>query len=225
MIKLQEIDFSYSSVSVLKSFSYEFTAGKFYGIFGANGCGKSTLLKLITGELKPDTGNVQPEYKTIEERARTIGFMEQQCPEQIPLNVREVVELGRYPWRKSGQLFSIEPILEQLNLTALQKRSYNELSGGEKQRVMLARVLAQNTPVLLLDEPFSSLDVGNQHHFYSLLKNLAESGMCVIMVTHDVFVSRKYLDTALFLKDGQLYNEGAPETLFTDDLFRDIYHV
>ena len=225
MIKLQNIDFSYGAAPVLTSFSYEFSAGGFYGLYGANGSGKSTLLKLITGELKPGSGIVSPVYKTMEERARNIGFMEQQCPEQIPLSVREVVELGRYPWRKSGKSFSVEPILEQLNLTALQDRPYNNLSGGEKQRVMLARVLAQDTPILLLDEPFSSLDVGKQHHFYSLLKTLAESGKCVIMVSHDVFVSRKYLDTALFLKDGKLRCDGKPEDIFTDDLFKEIYSI
>ena len=225
MIKLQNVDYSYGTELVLNSFSYEFSAGGFYGIFGSNGCGKSTLLKLITGELKPDSGNVSPVYKTVHERAKNIAFMEQQCPEQIPLSVREVIELGRYPWRKTGGNFSLEPILEQLNLTALQDRFYNKLSGGEKQRVMLARVLAQDTPILLLDEPFSSLDVGRQHHFYSLLKSLAESGKCVIMVSHDVFVSRKYLDTALFLKDGKLYCDGKPGIIFNDDLFNEIYSI
>ena len=225
MIKLLNVNFSYGAEPVLNSFSYEFSSGGFYGVFGANGCGKSTLLKLITGELKPHSGSVFPVYKTVEDRAKNIAFMEQQCPGQIPLSVREVIELGRYPWRKSGEKFSLEPILEQLNLTVLQNRSYNKLSGGEKQRVMLARVLAQDTPVLLLDEPFSSLDIGRQHHFYSLLKSLAESGKCVIMVSHDVFVSRKYLDTALFLKDGKLHCDGKPEVIFNDNLFNKIYSV
>ncbi|MBE6405150.1 MAG: ABC transporter ATP-binding protein [Lentisphaerae bacterium] len=225
MIELKNIQFSYGKTSVLKEFSYQFSAGKFYGVFGANGSGKSTLLRLITGELKPESGTVFPCYKTAEERARMIGFMEQQCPELIPLTVRDVVELGRYPWRKSGKSFSIEPILERLNLIPLQNRIYSTLSGGEKQRVMLARVLVQDTPVLLLDEPFSSLDIGNQHHFYGILKELANGGKCVIMVTHDVFVSREYLDETLFLNDGSLYQSGAPGEIFSERLFHEIYRV
>lgn len=225
MIELNRIQFSYGAASVLNEFSYQFSAGKFYGVFGANGSGKSTLLKLITGELKPGNGMVSPCYKTTEERARMIGFMEQQCPELIPLTVRDVVELGRYPWRKSGRSFPLEPVMERLNLISLQNRIYSTLSGGEKQRVMLARVLVQDTPVLLLDEPFSSLDIGNQHHFYGVLKEQARAGKCVIMVTHDVFVSGAYLDEALFLKDGFLERYGEPEKIFSESLFREIYRV
>lgn len=224
MIKLENLSFSYGDTPVLKRFNYEFQPGRFYGVFGANGSGKSTLLKLITGELTPSAGLVEPCYKKEEDRARNIGFMEQQCPEIIPMSVRDVVELGRYPWRRICSDFSIDPVLDQMNLRSLENRIYSTLSGGEKQRVMLARILAQNTPVLLLDEPFSSLDVGNQHQFYRILKTLAENGKCVIMVTHDVFVSAGYLDEAVFLKDGSLYCSGCPDQIFSETLFRAIYH-
>lgn len=223
MIDLKKIHFSYEKVPVLKDFSCHFSPGRFYGIFGANGCGKSTLLKLITGELIPDSGTVTPEFSDVAERARKIGFMEQQSPDRIPMDVREVVELGRYPWRKIKADFSIDQVLEQLNLVSLQNRSYNQLSGGEKQRVMLARVLAQDTPILLLDEPFSSLDIGNQHHFYRILKDFATGGKCVIMVTHDVFVSAEFLDEALFLKNGELICHGTPGEIFTPSRLSDIY--
>ena len=224
MIKLHEISFSYDKTAILNSFSYEFLPGRFYGIFGANGCGKSTLFKLMTGELKPDNGMVSPVYKEVMERAKNIAFMEQQSPEMIPLTVRETVELGRYPGQRSRSTFSFEPILEQLNLLPLAERPYNKLSGGEKQRVMLARVLAQDTPILLLDEPFSSLDFGNQNLFYRILKELAQQGKCVIMITHDIFVSAEYLDEALFLKNGSLFRHGAPEEIFSKELFTEVYH-
>ena len=223
MIKLDGISFSYGNMQVLDQFSYEFSAGRFYGIFGANGSGKSTLLKLITGELVPDSGTVSPVYKNVMDRARNIAFMEQAYPEIIPLTVKETIELGRYPWYRCREDFSLESILEQLNLKALADRPYNKLSGGEKQRVMLARVLAQNTPVLLLDEPFSSLDFGNQHHFYRILKTLAQQGKCVIMITHDVFISADYLDEALFLKEGTLFRHGIPGKIFSKELFSEVY--
>ena len=225
MIELNDLSFSYRKTPILTGVSYRFLPGRFYGIFGANGSGKSTLLKMITGELSPDSGSVQPCFRNAEDRARQIGFMEQQLPGIIPLTVREIVALGFYPWRNSGRAPEIDPILEKLNLTSLRNRPYDQLSGGEKQRIMLARVLAQNTPVLLLDEPFSSLDIGNQHHFYRILQELAEEGKCVIMVTHDVFVSAEYLDEALFLKNGRILSHGAPGEIFSKELFSRIYTV
>ena len=223
MIDLQNISFSYGKRKILKDFTFHFHFGKFYGIFGANGCGKSTLLKLITGELKPAEGSVAPLFRDPMDRAKHIGFMEQQVPAAIPLMVRDIVELGRYPWRKSGEVFSVDPVLDRLNLTGLQKRIYSGLSGGEKQRVMLARALVQQTPVLLLDEPFSSFDMGNQRSFYRVLKELADNGTCVIMVTHDVFLSKDFLDEILFLKNGELHCHGSPENVFHPDVFQQIY--
>ena len=223
MIELNNICFSYDSKQVLDHFTYRFEPGRFYGIFGANGSGKSTLLKIITGELEAEFGNVVPKHHTLLERAQNLSFMEQQVPESIPLSVREVAALGRYPWRKNGKNFSCDSVLESLELLPLQDRLYSKLSGGEKQRVMLARALVQETPVLLLDEPFSSMDMGNQHRFYRILKQLSSQGKCIIMVTHDVFVSKTYLDEALFLKNGALFCHGAPEEIFSDDLFSTIY--
>lgn len=223
MIKLENLSFSYRENSVLQNFSFSFEPGQFYGIFGKNGSGKSTLMKLITGELAPSDGAVSPRFRSPMDRARTIAFMEQQYPERIPLTVQETVELGNYPWRNKSDSFSVEPILKQLDLLELRNRCYSTLSGGEKQRVMLARILAQQTPVLLLDEPFSSFDYGNQHHFYGILKETARQGKCVVMITHDVFVSREYLDTALLLKDGVLFHSGTPADCLTEKNLEEIY--
>lgn len=223
MIKLEQISFSYGKTPVLQDFSFSFEPGRFYGIFGKNGCGKSTLMKLITGELTPSDGTVLPRFRSPLERAQMLAFMEQQYPERIPLTVQETVELGTYPWRRKSNAFSVEEILNQLDLLELRHRCYSTLSGGEKQRVMLARILAQQTPILLLDEPFSSFDYGNQHHFYRILKEIARQGKCVVMVTHDVFVSREYLDTALLLKDGVLFQSGSPGDCLTEKNLKEIY--
>ena len=223
MIELNDVCFSYESKLVLDHFCFRFHPGKFYGIFGANGSGKSTLLKLITGELKCDSGTIFPEYRSTLERAQNLCLMEQLVPESIPLPAGKVAELGRYPWQNTGKEFPVQPVLELLDLMPLRNRLYSKLSGGEKQRVMLARALVQDTPVLLLDEPFSSMDPGNQNYFYRILKGLSSQGKCVIMVTHDVFVSKEYLDEALFLKNGSLFRSGAPAQIFTNELFSEIY--
>ncbi len=212
MIELKNVCFSYSPGNpVLEGISIRFNAGAFYGIFGPNGCGKSTLLKLITGELVPDSGSISPRWNDPLERACRLAMVEQEIPGRIPLTVREVVALGRYPWMRRRKVSSdIEEILNELQLTPLAEKPYSRLSGGERQRTMLARAVAQDTPILLLDEPASSLDIGFQHEFYRLLRRLADRGKCIVMISHDLFIAPHYLDEALLLKDGMLFARGTP---------------
>lgn len=212
MIELKNVCFSYSPGNpVLEGISIRFNAGAFYGIFGPNGCGKSTLLKLITGELAPDSGSISPRWNDPLERACRLAMVEQEIPGRIPLTVREVVALGRYPWMRRRKVSSdIEEILNELQLTPLAEKPYSRLSGGERQRTMLARAVAQDTPILLLDEPASSLDIGFQHEFYRLLRRLADRGKCIVMISHDLFIAPHYLDEALLLKDGMLFARGTP---------------
>ncbi len=212
MIELENVSFSYSPGSpVLKGISARFSAGGFYGIFGPNGCGKSTLLKLIFGELVPDSGNISPRWNDPLERACRLAMVEQEIPGRIPLTVREVVALGRYPWVRRRKVSSdIEEILNELQLAPLAENPYSHLSRGERQRTMLARAVAQDTPILLLDEPASSLDIGFQHEFYRLLRRFARKGKCIVMVSHDLFIAPHYLDEALLLKEGTIFAEGTP---------------
>ena len=212
MIELKNVCFSYSLGNpVLEGISIRFNAGAFYGIFGPNGCGKSTLLKLITGELAPDSGSISPRWNDPLERACRLAMVEQEIPGRIPLTVREVVALGRYPWMRRRKVSSdIEAILNDLQLVPLAEKPYSHLSGGERQRTMLARAVAQDTPILLLDEPASSLDIGFQHEFYRLLRRFARKGKCIVMISHDLFIAPHYLDEALLLKDGMLFARGTP---------------
>lgn len=211
MIELENVTFGYAGRPVLNKLSTRFEPGRFYGIFGPNGSGKSTLLKLITGELTPNSGRLAPTYATASERARTLAVVEQEIPARIPLSVREVVALGRYPWRKStGNTAVVEDAVRRLQLTELSSQPYSNLSGGERQRVMLARAVAQATPFLLLDEPASSLDIGFQRAFYRLLRQFAREGKCVLMVSHDLFIAPHYLDAALLLHQGRLIAAGTP---------------
>lgn len=212
MIELKNVSFSYSPGNpVLDGISIHFNAGTFYGIFGPNGCGKSTLLKLITGELVPDSGSISPRWNDPLARACRLAMVEQEIPGRIPLTVREIVALGRYPWMRRRKVSSdIEAILNELQLVPLAGKPYSHLSGGERQRTMLARAVAQDTPILLLDEPASSLDIGFQHEFYRLLRRFARKGKCIVMISHDLFIAPHYLDEALLLKEGTIFAEGTP---------------
>ena len=228
MLECLALSFSYDGkTKVLNDLSLSFEKGQFYGIFGPNGSGKSTFLKLLTGELKADAGTVTPLWCDPLERAQHIALVEQQIPGSLPLTVEEVALLGNYPWVRAGKVSdaAAEQIFEELELSSFKKRSFNALSGGERQRVMLARALVQNTPILCLDEPGSSLDVGFQHTLCRILKKLSREGKCVIMVSHDLFSAPTYLDRMIILDKGKLVMEGNPDHVKNSPGLRRIFNL
>ena len=227
-VECHDINFSRGREKILSGISLKFEAGKFYGIFGPNGSGKSTLLKLLTGELAPDSGKVIPEWKNVPERARNIALLEQHIPPLLPLNVAETVALGLYPWKRNFYREEREKIISVLAESGLENiadRPYNHLSGGEKQRVMLARLLIQNTPVLFLDEPGSSLDAGFQHTFCSILRDLARKGKCIVMVSHDLYSAPLYLDFMILLGRGRIIKQGTPAELRNSPELRELFRL
>jgi ABC-type cobalamin/Fe3+-siderophores transport system ATPase subunit len=223
--ELQQIEFSHlhGKSKTLNKVSAIFASGHFHGLFGPNGSGKSTLLKIISGELKPDKGSCQPQF-TAAKRARRLSLVEQELPPRIPLTVREIVTLGRYPWRRhSGNSDQVESALAALFLLPFAERSYDQLSGGEKQRVMLARAIAQDTEILLLDEPASALDLKYQIEFYRLLQKLAQQGRCIIMASQDLFLAPQFLDNMILLKNGSVAAEGKPADVLTSNNIRQVF--
>jgi iron complex transport system ATP-binding protein len=228
MLECRHLDFSYDGKEkVLSDISCSFEKGVFYGIYGANGSGKSTLLKLLTGELKSTSGSVSPGWRSVLERARQVALVEQQIPASLPLSVSEVAALGSYPreWTLEGIRGKVGEVLAMLELERFSDRPFNSLSGGEKQRVMLARALVQDTPVLCLDEPGSSLDIGFQHTLCRLLKKLAAQGKCVIMVSHDLFSAPSYLDRMIFLEKGRIVWKGEGEKLRDLSLLKELFRL
>ena len=228
MLECKDLVFSYDKkTNVLSGITLKFEPGRFYGIFGPNGSGKSTLLKVLTRELRPVSGTLSPQWKNPLERSRQIALVEQQIPGNLPLTVAETVALGRYPWENScsASAPAVSRVLAMLDLEKLACRSCNSLSGGEKQRVMLARALAQETPVLCLDEPGSSLDIGYQHTLCRILKELAGDGKCVIMISHDLFSAPAYLDEMILLEKGSVVFKGAPEMLKKERVLERIFNI
>ncbi|MBR2873160.1 MAG: ABC transporter ATP-binding protein [Lentisphaeria bacterium] len=228
MLECKNLEFSYDGKNkVLSGVTLSFERGKFYGIFGPNGSGKSTLMKLLTNEIKSTGGTVSPLWRSPLERARNIALVEQQIPSSLPLTVAETVALGRYPWERNceAEIECVREILDRLELVSLAKRPFNALSGGEKQRVMLARALVQNTPILCLDEPGSALDIGFQHTLCRILKELASEGKCVIMISHDFFSAPGYLDRMILLNKGKVAACGNFSELKGKKIIRDIFDI
>jgi iron complex transport system ATP-binding protein len=208
---IRDLSFSYASQPVLKEVDLEIREGIFTVILGRNGSGKSTLLKLIAGMLTPERGRIEVMGKDVEkiamsERANLVGYLSQFHQPVLHFTVEEVVLTGRasyvfpLPKRRDREI-ALEAI-RKVGIEDLRKRPYNELSGGERQLVMIARVLAQEPKVILLDEPVSHLDLANQTRFLNLVKKLAAGGMTVLAVLHDPNAAFSYGEEILFAWGG-----------------------
>lgn len=217
-LSLTSTNFAYHAgkTSAIDDFSYTFKPGTFYGIFGANGSGKSTLLKILTGELTATNpalldGKVLHKLPRIEV-ARKLAYASQSEELILPFTVRECIALGRYAWGDNGADL-IDRLLKEWNVEHLQNNSFAELSGGERQKIKLLRILAQDTSYILLDEPASSLDWAKQLELYENLQKIAhQQNKCIIMVCHDLYIAPAFIDEMLLMHHGKLIYSGLPDS-------------
>lgn len=211
-IAVRGLSFSYAARRVLHALDVDVRGGCLTAILGRNGSGKSTLLRVIAGMLAYHEGSVKLLDKELSaygwgERARTIGFLPQQHRAVFPFTVADVVLTGRAghvmlaPRQPDVEL--AEKAMQRVGVWALRERAYTELSGGEQQMVLIARVLAQQPRIVLLDEPTSHLDLHNQVAMLSLLSDLVRSGLTVVSVLHDPNLAFAYADDFVFLREGR----------------------
>ena len=235
---LQNLRFGYTSIPVISNVSFDIAPGEFVVLLGPNGAGKSTLLKILAGLIHQYTGSAelcgQPlaRLKPVE-IARRIAFVPQETHMVFPFTVQEIVMMGRLPHRASGVLLDsrmdTERTIEAMALTdtvMLSGKRFNEISGGERQRVVLASALAQDPEILLLDEPTVYLDLKHQIQFYDILERLnAERGLTIISVTHDVNLAARYARRVIAIRAGRLVVDGPPDEVLTAQLFYDIFEI
>jgi iron complex transport system ATP-binding protein len=212
----------------------EVRTGSFYAVIGPNGCGKTTLLRLLLGALEPGHGTVRYAGRPVRdwsrrELARKIGVVPQSEALVFPLSVRDLVGMGRYPhlgsWRSEGSAdrAAVARAMETCDVAGLADRPLGTLSGGEQQRARVARALAQEPDTLVLDEPTASLDVSHEMGIFELLRSLADRGVTVLMVTHNLNVAARYADRLLLLDRGQRAAEGPARTVITRDTLERVY--
>lgn len=231
-ISVRGISFHRGKRQILFDVSKTFEAGKLHIILGRNGSGKSTLLRLMAGLLKPSGGEVVINDRTlttlsIRQRAETMAFLPQHHRAVFPFCVKDVVLTGRSAasrFRPDAQDQSIAADAMALTgIIHLSDRDYTSLSGGEQQLVMLARILAQQPSILLLDEPTTGLDLSNQSRMLSLLKSLAQKDLCVVAVLHDPMAAFAMGDTFTFISNGHLVvpdSNGPLDEAFLSDIFQ-----
>lgn len=232
-IKTEDIQVSFGGKEILKGITLNAGKKEFIGIIGPNGSGKSTFLKCVYRTLKPDNGAVylngeELHNMSVRSSAKKMAVVAQHNYYNFDFAVREVVMMGRSPHKKAMQRENaedyriVEEALRTVQMEQFADRSFSTLSGGEQQRVILARALAQQTPALILDEPTNHLDITHQ---LMLLKLVKELNVTVISAIHDLNIAAAYCDRIYVLKDGEIVGYGTPEEVLNPEFIRKIYNV
>ena len=216
-------------VRLLDGVDVSVTAGEFVAVLGPNGAGKSTLLGALAGDFPLTSGSVSINDKEIStlaprELARLRAVLPQQIVISFPFTVREVVAMGRNPWLDERDDERIDAAMRRLNVESMRGRTYQTLSVGEQARVSMARVLAQDTPILLLDEPTAVLDIGQQERFLAVARSLVDEGRGVIAVLHDLNVAMRFATRVVVLHEGRCVASGDPREVLTPSLLSNVYH-
>ncbi len=235
MIDLRSVSFRYRQDWVLQNISFRIERGEFIGVIGPNGSGKSTLLKTLCRLLSPQKGEVLLDRVSLKEMrqgeiARKIAVVPQEAYSLIPFRVIEIVLMGRSPYLghlmfEGTKDFEIaKKAMDWTEVLSIGERFIDELSGGERKRAFIARALAQEPEVILLDEPTANLDIHHQFDFLNLILNLnRQKGMTIVMTSHDLNVASEYCDRLILLREGRIYKMGHPREVITRENIEEVY--
>lgn len=218
--------------TILEGVSIDVVPGELLVLVGPNGAGKSTLLGVLSGERAPSRGSVTLDGRELRgirhaELARLRSVLTQENTVSFPFLVSEVVAMGRSPWARTVEgrddITAVAAAMAAADITHLAGRRYTQLSGGEKARVSLARVLAQQTPVLFLDEPTASLDLRHQEDVMRVGRRMADDGRAVVVVLHDLSLASAYADRLALVSGGRLEALGSPSEVLTEERVERVY--
>lgn len=231
-LSVRDIAVKFRTTDVLRGVDLDVRTGEVLVLVGPNGAGKSTLLSVISGDIDPDRGEVLVEdeplshWSTVELAMRRAVLL-QQIQLSFPFTVHEVVKMGRAPWANTpAEDFDDEVVAWAMKTTDVEEftdRVFMSLSGGERARAALARVLAQDARTLLLDEPTAAMDIRHQEHVMQIAKARAQAGDAVVVVMHDLGVAAAHADRVVVLSNGLIVADGSPTEVMTADLLGEVY--
>lgn len=239
MLEIKKLNFRHnnSGIDILKEIEFNVTAGGVTTILGPNGSGKTTLFKCITSVWKPQSGEILFKEKRItklsdKDRAKIFAVVSQEHEPAFSYSVFDIALMGRSP--HIGVLSSpshndycvAEKALETVGISYLRDKTYTKISGGERQLVMIARSLSQESPILLLDEPTAHLDFRHQVHVLKKIRNITiEKGLTVLMTLHDPNLAMLFSDKVVMLSGGSIVSSGNPQTVITEDVLKSVYDI
>ncbi len=238
LLEAVNVQFHYSHDGfALQDIQVQLAPGSFNVILGPNGSGKSTLIRLLCGLLMPQTGHVCLDGKSLiaispRRRGRSIAFLSQNEPSHLPFTVFDIVMMGRYPYQglwpfdSKWDIQAVNDAMKRVHVDHFRNRLITELSGGEKQRVYLARALAQTPRILLLDEPASNLDLAHQIELYQLLNHFnQEEGMTIATISHEINIATRFSTQIILIRDGRILQSGKPNEVMSENTLQEIYDV
>ena len=237
MLEVRNISIKYDERDVLSDVSFELSGGEVIALLGANGAGKTTLIQALNGTLPVANGAIELDGRDLSDLSRreiaaNIAVVAQENETRFPVTVLEFVLSGRFVhggafgWESESDFDFAETALAECDLSGYETRLMNHLSGGERQRVVLARAIATNAPILLLDEPTANLDLAHQAMMFKLVRRRClESQACAIVITHDLNLAAEFGDEIIMLKDGRIAAKGAPPQVLTAENIANVFGV
>ncbi|MBU3574112.1 ABC transporter ATP-binding protein (plasmid) [Priestia aryabhattai] len=237
ILATENLDLSYDDIQIVKNLNLQIPTSKITAIIGSNGCGKSTTLRALARILAPKNGTVYLDGKAIskqstKEIAKKMAILPQQPEAPSGITVFELITYGRFPHQKGfGKLSDqdrkiIEWALNITEMTSFKNRPIDALSGGQRQRAWIAMALAQQTDLILLDEPTTYLDLAHQLEILKLLENLnKQEGRTIVMVLHDLNLAARFADYIVAMRDGVIVREGKPETVITSEVLKEVFQI
>lgn len=237
MLSVHDISIKYGPCDVVRGVTFDLREGEIIALLGPNGAGKTTLIRALNGTIPIATGEVLLDLKSLpahsrREIARRVAVVAQENETKFPVTVLEYVLAGRFAngpafgWETTEDIEIARGALKDCDLEVFESRLMNELSGGERQRVVLARALATDARVLLLDEPTANLDLAHQAMMFRLVRERCRGcNASAIVITHDLNLAAEFADRVMLLRGGEMFAFGSPEEVLTDANVREVYNV
>lgn len=234
-VTVEQLSYSYTETPLIQDLSFDFKAGELFNVVGPNGAGKTTLLYLLGGIIKPHRGQILLDDKPLpsfkrQALARIMTIIPTESNIAFDFTVHDIVSMGRYPYHSPLESLTnndreiISEVIERTGLTKYTEKIYNQLSSGERQRVLIARALAQKTSILLMDEPTVHLDIHYQSDIYRLVQSLAhDKNLSIFMVSHDLNYTSMYSDRIMLMHEGRIVKIGIPDDILQSELLSDVY--
>jgi iron complex transport system ATP-binding protein len=239
LLEARDLTVSYDHRVAVANVTLALNAGEITAIIGPNGAGKSTLLRTLNGQIAPSAGSILLDGQPLERLnrrtiSRRIAVVAQEAELRFPVTVLEFVLGGRFAWATNAgwgweterDLQVADAVLQETELNQLSGRLMNELSGGERQRALMARALATEAPILLLDEPTANLDLSHQAILLALVRNRCDRHKAAaLVVTHDINLASQFADNIFLMKDGKTVHSGRPEEVLNSQILEEVFEV